>query len=258
MEPCSAIEVYRDVAPARKTALSARAHTDGAMAEANQPDAPARKGKAQSPRLSNWEYRSSMLAVLLMAAATLGSSWSAYQSSLWNGVQIFRLNDAAALSREANQKTTMANQQRAMDAALFVECSRDYYEGKQQLAEFFLYRMRPELRQVVEAWLATRPLKNPNAPSNPFVMPEYRLKLDDQIRDLEAKSDAGLLEARRANRTSDTYTLIGVIYTSALFLSGLVSGFDQKLVRRILLAMSFSMLVVALAIMVRQPITYRG
>ncbi len=228
------------------------------MATGTKPDASAHEGKSQPSRLSNWDYRTSMLAVFLMAAATLGSSWSAYQSSLWNGVQIFRLNDAAALSREANQKTTMANQQRAMDAALFVECSRDYYEGKQQLAEFFLYRMRPELRQVVEAWLATRPFKNPNAPSNPFVMPQYRLKLDDEVRDLEAKSDARLREAQGANRTSDTYTLIGVIYTSALFLSGLVSGFDQKQVRRILLAMSFSMLVVALAIIVQQPVAHRG
>lgn len=227
------------------------------MIEETKPDTAPREGK-QPSRISNWDYRTNMLAVLLMAVSTLSSSWSAYQSSLWNGVQIFRLNAAAALSREAEAKTTLAGQQRALDAALVVEFSRDFYEGRRDLVKFFMERMRPELRQAVEAWLATQPGKNPNAPSTPFAMPQYRLKLDDQVLELEAKSGAIYDEARKANRTSDTYTLIGVIYTSALFLSGLVSGFDQKQVRRILLALSFSMLIVALAIMVRQPVTRPG
>ncbi len=227
-----------------------------AKAERNGPEATTRREGAHS--FWDWDYRTNMLAVVLMAGATLGSSWSAYQSSLWNGVQIFRLNDAAALSREANEKTTMAGQQRGLDAALFVQVARDFYEGKRQSVSFVLARMRPGFRQAVEAWLATQPRKNPNAPSTPFVMPEYKQPFEDQAKELEAKSGARLLEAQSANRTSDTYTLIGVIYTSALFLSGLVSGFDQKLVRRILLAMSFSMLLLALGIMVRQPITHPG
>jgi hypothetical protein len=227
------------------------------MAEGNKPDA-ARQGKAQSSRLSNWDYRSNMLGVVLMAAATFGSSWSAYQSSLWNGKQLFHLTDAAALSREADAKATTANQLRTAEAALFVEYARDLYEGKVKLSDFFLARMRPEMREAIQAWIATHPAKNPHAPSSPFVMPQYRVELDDQVRALEARSAVIYGEARKANGTSDTYTLIGVMYTSALFLSGLVSGFDHKQVRRLLLALSFAMLVLALAIMVQQPITHRG
>jgi hypothetical protein len=207
---------------------------------------------------ANWDSRTNMIAVVLMALATLGSSWSAYQSSLWDGIQIFHLNDAAKLSREAGAKATIAGQQRSLDTALFVQCARDFYEGRWPQVQFVLARMRPDFRQAVEAWLATQPGKNPNAPSTPFVMPQYRQPLDDEVSQLEKKSGEVYSQARYANLTSDTYTLLGVIYTSALFLSGLISGFDQKQARRALLALSVLMLVSALTIMVGQPIAHRG
>lgn len=205
-----------------------------------------------------WDSRTNMFAVLLMALATLGSSWSAYQASLWNGIQIFHLNDAAKLSREADEKTTMAGQQRGLDTALFVQCARDFYEGRQHEVQFILERMRPDFRQAVEAWLATEPAKNRDAPSSPFVMPQYRQPLAEEANELEKKSGELYTQARSANRASDTYTLIGVIYTSALFLSGLISGFDQPPVRRVLLALSLLILVFALVLTAGKPIAHVG
>jgi hypothetical protein len=193
-----------------------------------------------------------------MALATLGSSWSAYQSSLWNGIQLFHLNDAAKLSREADEKMTIAGQQRNLDIALFMQYARDLYQGKQQDVQFVLKRMRPDFRQAVEAWMATEPRKNLNAPSTPFVMPQYRQPLAEEANELEKKSGELYLQARAANRSSDTYTLLGVLYTSALFLSGLISGFDQRLPRRILLVLSLTILILAIAVMVGQPIAHVG
>jgi hypothetical protein len=220
------------------------------MAEGNKPET-AGQGK-------NWDQRTTMLSVLLMALATLGSSWSAYQSSLWNGVQTFRLMDAATQSRAADKKALTSNQLRTIEASLFVEFARDLYEGKIELCDFLLARMRPEMRDAVRAWIATQPMKNPQAPSTPFVMPQYRSKIDDEARELEEKAAATYNEAQKANLTSDTYGLAGVLFTAALFLGGLVSGFDQKLVRLIILVMSLSMLIVAFLIMVRLPVTYPG
>ncbi len=59
-----------------------------------------------------------MLALLLMALATLGSSWSGYQAALWDGIQTFLLMDAASQSRDADEKALTANGQRAVDGAL--------------------------------------------------------------------------------------------------------------------------------------------
>ena len=44
-----------------------------------------------------------------------------------------------------------------------------------ELADFYFKRFREEFRPAVDAWVATRPLKNPNAPLTPFAMPQYKL-----------------------------------------------------------------------------------
>jgi hypothetical protein len=214
------------------------------------------EGQAAGTR--DWDRRTNMLALLLMAVATLGSSWSGYQATLWDGIQAFLMMDATGQSRDANEKALTANGQRAMDGAMFVEYSRDLYEGRELLAEFFLARMRPELQQAIQAWLATHPLKNPNAPPTPFAMPQYRLRLDDEARESAAKYDATYKEARRANLTSDTYALLGVLFTASLFLAGLVSGFDDKLIRRMILGLSFAVLLLAAVAMAPLSIAHRG
>jgi len=220
--------------------------------------APQQESQAQPSWAEEWDRRSTTLAVLLMALATLGSAWSAYQSSLWNGIQIFNLNDAATISRKAGEKMTIAGQQRNLDAVLFAQCARDFFDGKLQQVQFVLARMRPEFRKTVEAWLSMQPAKNPNAPSTPFAMPQYRQQLAEEANELEKKSGEIYSQARSANRTSDMYTLLGVLYTSALFLSGLISGFDQKPVRRILLVLSLALLILAIAVMAGQPIAHVG
>ncbi|HEY6305362.1 MAG TPA: hypothetical protein VI488_02755 [Candidatus Angelobacter sp.] len=235
--------------------MNSQDQSDGGMAERNKPDTASAHAGEDTGRQS---YRTNMIAVLLMAAATLGSSWSAYQSSLWNGVQTFRLMDAAALSRAADKKTLAANQLRSVEASLFVEYARDVHEGRIALSEFLFARMPPELQRAIKAWIATQPMKNPQAPATPFVMPEYRVMAEDEARELKTKSDATYDEAQRANRTSDTYMMIGVLYTAALFLAGLVSGFDQRLPRRMILVLSISILIGALVIMVQQPVRRPG
>ncbi len=206
----------------------------------------------------NWDRRSNLFSLLLMALATLGSAWSGYQSSLWDGIQTFLLMDAAGLSRESNEKAMIASQQRALDAALFVEYSRDFYEGKTRLAEFFLTRSRPELRQAIQAWMATQPAKNPNAPPTPFLMPQYRLAADEEARELDSKSNAAYDRARKANLNTDTFSLLGVLFTASLFLAGLVSGFADRRTRRAILILSFSVLLTATVVLMSLPIAHRG
>jgi hypothetical protein len=226
------------------------------MAEAmQQPDAsPGPEKKPESP----WYRRANMLALLLMALATLGSSWNAFQASLWNGKQTFSLIDAVNFAREADEKAVTANQLRSVEASLFVEYSRDLSEGKTELSDFILARMRPKMREAVRAWIATQPLKNPKAPASPFVMPEYRVEIDDQARELEDKSSAAYERAQQANRASDSYTLLGVLCTTALFLAGLISGFDDKLMRRLVLVLSLVTLIAVAAMMLRLPVAHMG
>jgi len=59
------------------------------------------------------------VAALILGLATLGSAWSAYQSSLWGGIQNFRIADALAVGRRAGEKAIDANELRKVDAVLF-------------------------------------------------------------------------------------------------------------------------------------------
>src|SRR5262245_24420661 len=111
-------------------------------------DVPAPASRRDDPLARN-------VALVLMALATLGSAWSGFQAGLWNGIQTFRLADATKASRMSSQDTLLANQQRNLDAASFMEYARAISDHNAQLANFLHDRLRPEFRPVMDAWLAT-------------------------------------------------------------------------------------------------------
>lgn len=197
------------------------------------------------------------LALLVMGLGTLGSSWSGYQSSLWIGKQTFRLIEATGIGRRADLKGTEANQTRALDSALFVQYARSFSEGNRQLTRFLFDRMRPELREAITAWVATRPLKNPNAPSTPFVLPEYRIPAEAEARELLAQSEELHNQAQRANLSADGYALLTVLYSASLFLAGIIGGFSDRRVRRIIVGFSLTLLTAATLLLVRLPVAHQ-
>jgi hypothetical protein len=48
--------------------------------------------------------------------------------------------------------------------ATFTQWVDAYARNETQLADFYRQRFRPEFKPAVEAWIATRPLQNPQAP----------------------------------------------------------------------------------------------
>ena len=61
-----------------------------------------------------------------------------------------------------------------VDVATFTQWVNAYALEQTELADFYFKRFRPEFKPAVDAWIATRPLKNPSAPPTPFAMPQYR------------------------------------------------------------------------------------
>jgi hypothetical protein len=210
---------------------------------------------ASEPR---WKRRSYTMALLVMATATLGSSWCGYQSTLWNGKQTFKLADANGFSRKADVKSTTATQLRALDAALFVEYARNLSQGRSQAAQFIFDRMRPEMREAMKAWLSTRPLTNPDAPLTPFTMPPYRIQAEQEAQELSARAADARNAAQQANMNSISYTMLAVFLTAALFLAGLVGGLDHRGVRQAVLALALTVIALACILLVRLPVAHRG
>jgi hypothetical protein len=185
-----------------------------------------------------------LVASILLAMATVATAWSGYQSARWGGVQATDYAEASTKRIESTRASTRGGQQVQIDIGLFTNWINAYAEDNEPLVNFYQERFRAEFVPAFDAWLATDPANNPDAPSSPFVMPEYRvadLELADQ---LEAEATLKFKDAGDANQQSDDYVLNTVILASVLFFAGLANRFNStpaKLVILLAAILMFSM-----------------
>jgi len=177
-------------------------------------------------------------ATVLLALASVVTSWSGYQASLWSGIQSTNYNQANALRTESSREATQAGQQVGLDIALFMAWVNAKALSNDRLTEFYYQRFRPEFRQSFDAWLATQPLSNPQAPGTPFDLPGYRSEHGQQARDLERQSKTLFEAGHRANHIADTYVLGTVLLAMVLFFCGIVQQFRELRTRVFLLALA--------------------
>ena len=104
----------------------------------------------------------------------------------------------------------MDDAQQQIDVATFIQWVDARESGRAELADFFQTRFRDEFKPAFDAWLATRPLTNANAPKTPFEMPQYRLK---------ASADAEQLELLEVARTG--FGIEPDHFASSLFFAGI-------------------------------------
>jgi len=164
-----------------------------------------------------------IIATILLAFATLATAWSGYQSARWGGVQASSYSQAGALRTESTRASTSAGQLMQIDIGLFTNWINAYSADDQPLLNFYQERFRNEFTPAFEAWLATDPANNPNAPKSPFTMPEYKVELQEEADRLASEAEKKFSEGSEANQTSDNYVLNTVFLASVLFLAGIQS-----------------------------------
>jgi hypothetical protein len=123
---------------------------------------------------------------------------------------------------------------------LFSQYLNAHSGSNETLARFYSDRFRGEAKTAFDAWMATRPYENPNAPPHPFVTNLYHPRLQAEARDAEAESERLRQQAGEAGRTSRGYVLITVLLASALFCGGTASKFEHPWVRRSVLAVGLA------------------
>ena len=124
------------------------------------------------------------------------------------------------------------------------------------LAAFYARRFRPEFRPAVDAWRATKPFTNPNAPLSPFRMPQYELAAREQANRLEAEADVLAAQGRANVQRSTNYVLCVVLFASALFLAGISTKLQGRGVRRALLAFGVAVFVATIMWIATFPISF--
>jgi hypothetical protein len=184
-------------------------------------------------RFDRFEPLAEILATIILAFATLATAWSGYQSALWDGDQAAYYTQASALRLESARASDDAGRLTQIDIGLFTNWINAYAENNQPLADFYKERFRPEFMPAFEAWVATDPAENPDAPPSPFAMSEYVVAKEEEGLRLQQEAEAAFHTGEEANDISDRYVLNTVILASVLFLAGLASqvkAFSMRLV----------------------------
>jgi hypothetical protein len=178
-----------------------------------------------------------LAATVLLAVAAVATAWASYQSARWHGEQARAQSASIAARLESTRAANVANRQGQIDVALFTQWVDAYARDETELAAFYDKRFRPEFRPAFDAWVATRPRKNPSAPLSPFAMAQYKLAATATADRLEVKAAAASRRAGGFIQRADDYPLAVVLFASSLFFAGISTRLRSTTTRTVVLAL---------------------
>ena len=209
---------------------------------------------SQEDRISRFDRWVEFLSAVVLALATVATAWSAYQSTLWGGDEAVYRAAASSANVKAARYSGEALQRGSFHASLFVEWAAAISQDNQDLADFLYERFPAELKRATDAWLATEPLENLDAPPSPFAMAEYQLPETELVLQWEDQADAELQRASQADKTSDRYVLLTVIFASVLFFGGIAGKFQSQVIDLAMLIIASLLFLAGLGILLTFPI----
>jgi hypothetical protein len=198
-----------------------------------------------------WEQ---ITCAVVLSLATMSTAWCAYQSTLWSGVQTFRLAAANKAGRGSAAAAVAALQTRAFDASMFISYTQAIHDGNKRQEDFLFRRFRPGMKKAVEAWLKTEPFTNPEAPAAPFKMAEYHQEEADEVDRQDEISAREFAAAQTANKTSDTYVLLTVLFASVLFFGGITGTLDSTRLRILIVSIALTLFTCTLVYLATMPV----
>jgi hypothetical protein len=204
------------------------------------------------------QRRTELLATVVLALAAVATAWSTYQGARWRGEQAVETRRATEARIESSEAATRAGQLTQIDIATFTQWVDADVAGDAALAEFYVHRFRDEFEPAFQAWLATDPFTNADAPLTPFVMPEYRLEDTRRAERLNRTATARSAAAGAANQRADHYMLAVVLCAAALFFAAISDKLRAPRQREVMLAIGIAFLVGAAVWVATQPVSITG
>jgi hypothetical protein len=178
---------------------------------------------------------------VLLALAAVSTAWAGYQSSTWHGKQALAQSASIAKRVESTRAANLASRQLQIDVSIFTQWVNAYARNETELANFYQARFREEFRPAFNAWVATKPRTNPNAPLSPFAMPQYKLAASAEADRLEAEAGAASRIVEVDIQRADNYTLAVVLFAAALFFAGISSRLHMRQTRIAILAIGYAL-----------------
>ena len=181
--------------------------------------------------------RVEIAATVLLSVAAVATAWSSYQATRWNGEQAKAASRTNAIRIDAARAQGLAEAQTQVDVATFTSWVDAYARDETELADFYFKRFRAEFKPAVDAWIAERPLRNPDAPLTPFAMPQYRLAATAEAERLDAEAEASAAIVQRNIQRASNYVLAVVLFAVSLFFAGLSTKLGDRRLRMIVVTL---------------------
>ncbi len=199
--------------------------------------------------------RVELVATILLAFAAVATAWSGYQATRWNGEQAKASSRTNAIRIDAARAQGLAQAQTQVDVATFIQWVDAYAKKETALQDFYFKRFRVEFKPAVVAWIATKPLKNPDAPLTPFAMPQYKLAATVEAERLDADAEVSADQVRRNIQRSSNYVLGVVLFSVALFFAGTSTKLNDPRLRAVAVGVGCAVFLGTLVWIATSPIS---
>jgi hypothetical protein len=199
--------------------------------------------------------RVELFGTILMALAAVATAWSSYQATRWNGEQAKAASATNGIRVDAARAAGLAEAQTEVDVATFIQWVDATSKNDTRLAEFFEQRFREEFKPAFQAWIATDPLTNSDAPPTPFAMDEYQLAAEAEADRLDAAEEVSAAAVRRNIQRASNYVLGVVLYSVVLFFAGMSIKVANPRLQRWLIGFGAGLFVVAVMWIATFPVS---
>jgi hypothetical protein len=190
---------------------------------------------------------------VLLALVTVAAAWTGYSAARWGTASRVDIAQSSTLRNLATRADLEALSLRNFDSSTFEAWFVAFTLNSPQKEAIAIRRFRPAFRVAFDAWMATDPLHNPNAPPGPTYMPQYKVPPQAQSAAYDNSADAKFSQGNHDGVVGDDYVRITVFLAAVLFLVGIGSSFKLYGVRYSLIGFGSALLIISVVLIARQP-----
>jgi hypothetical protein len=181
------------------------------------------------------------------------AAWSGFAAAKWSTESRLLLSQASTARTEANRALGLDAEQLEFDSTAFNAWFTAFVAGNEDAMAIAERRFRPQFKEAFDAWIATDPQNNAEAPPGPTYMPQYERPQQEVAADLDEQANERYEEGAKAGEQADQYVKITVFLASVLFLVGISGHFRLKAARYGLVAVGGVILTVAVVLLLAAP-----
>jgi hypothetical protein len=190
---------------------------------------------------------------VLLALATVGSAWSAFQVSRWNGVETDEARISAAFRIDASREYSLATQIVAYDAAAVSQVTQAIAAGNEELEEFLRQTIvRTGFEPILAQW--REEVDAGREPTNLLENQDYLSGLFATSEEFDAEALAATQRSEEAGDNADGYIRMTLFFAMALFFAGITASFKSRPARILLLAAAGITMATAAALLSTYPV----